>query len=162
MIRKAVIVVLTLGAAGMGALWVLFPSIPSYPWHIPNVSTGDTPELNLTPFSGGLVLAYGISLEEEPPGIKSEYAVVRERLGFEFNRTWSVPNPPPFVNLWSARAPFWSFIFLFLTYPTIAFIRGPLRRWRRRRRGLCRKFGYNLTGNTTGVCSECGAAVNQP
>lgn len=42
------------------------------------------------------------------------------------------------------------------TYPTIAFIRGPLRRYRRRRKGLCIKCGYNLTGNTTGICSECG------
>ncbi len=26
----------------------------------------------------------------------------------------------------------------------------------RRRRGLCIKCGYNLTGNTTGTCPECG------
>jgi len=48
---------------------------------------------------------------------------------------------------------------LFATYPTIAFIRGPLRRYRRRKRGLCLKCGYNLTGNTTGICSECGAGI---
>lgn len=50
-------------------------------------------------------------------------------------------------------------IFLIATYPTIAFIRGPLRRWRRwrrRRKGLCLKCGYNLTGNESGVCPECG------
>ena len=45
---------------------------------------------------------------------------------------------------------------LFATYPTIAFIRGPLRRWRRRRRGECLTCGYNLTGNVSGVCPECG------
>jgi hypothetical protein len=28
---------------------------------------------------------------------------------------------------------------------------------RRRRRGLCRECGYDLTGNTTGTCPECGA-----
>ncbi len=43
-------------------------------------------------------------------------------------------------------------------YPTIAFIRGPLRRHRRRKRGLCLKCGYNLVGNVTGVCPECGEA----
>jgi len=26
----------------------------------------------------------------------------------------------------------------------------------RRRRGLCVKCGYNLAGNTSGVCPECG------
>ena len=51
---------------------------------------------------------------------------------------------------------------LFAAYPTIAFIRGPLRRWRRRRRGLCTKCGYDLTGNTTGVCPECGTRARTP
>jgi len=34
--------------------------------------------------------------------------------------------------------------------------------WRDRRRippGHCRKCGYNLTGNVSGVCPECGTAV---
>ena len=36
--------------------------------------------------------------------------------------------------------------------------------WRRRQRllrerGLCLKCGYDLTGNVTGVCSECGTEV---
>ncbi len=37
-----------------------------------------------------------------------------------------------------------------------AFIRGPLRRYRRRRRGECIGCGYNLTGNESGMCPECG------
>ena len=48
---------------------------------------------------------------------------------------------------------------LFAAYPTIAFIRGPLRHRRRRKRGLCVKCGYDLTGNVTGVCSEYGGQV---
>ena len=44
-------------------------------------------------------------------------------------------------------------------YPTLVFYRGPLRRRRRQRKGLCLKCGYNLTGNTTGICSECGNKV---
>ena len=44
-------------------------------------------------------------------------------------------------------------------YPTIAFIRGPLRRHRRRKRGLCVQCGYNLAGNVSGVCPECGEAM---
>ena len=44
-------------------------------------------------------------------------------------------------------------------YPPIAFIRGPWRRWRRHRKGLCLKCGYNLEGNVSGVCSECGEAT---
>lgn len=48
---------------------------------------------------------------------------------------------------------------LFALYPTIAFIRGPLRRRRVRRRerkGLCIQCAYDLTGNVSGVCPECG------
>jgi hypothetical protein len=30
---------------------------------------------------------------------------------------------------------------------------------KRKRRGLCAECGYDLTGNTTGVCSECGGAA---
>ncbi len=45
-------------------------------------------------------------------------------------------------------------------YPTITFIRGPLRRHRRRKRGLCLACGYNLTGNVSGACSECGVAID--
>jgi len=44
-------------------------------------------------------------------------------------------------------------------YPTIAILRGPLRRYRRRRKGLCVKCGYNLTGNKSGVCPECGTEI---
>ena len=48
------------------------------------------------------------------------------------------------------------FFIAFAAYPAIAFIRGPLRRWRRRKKGLCIGCGYNLTGNVSGVCPECG------
>ncbi len=53
------------------------------------------------------------------------------------------------ISLWPPFA-------LFAIYPVIAFTRGPLRRHRRRRRGLCLQCGYNLTGNVTGRCPECG------
>ena len=49
------------------------------------------------------------------------------------------------------------------TYPTWWFLLAALiptaLAWRRLRRplpGHCRKCGYDLTGNVTGVCSECG------
>ncbi len=32
-------------------------------------------------------------------------------------------------------------------------------RWHRRRRGCCTRCGYCMTGNTSGVCPECGTAV---
>ena len=58
-----------------------------------------------------------------------------------------------------AHCPFWIPMLVLAAYPTFAFFRGPLRRYRRRRRGLCPKCGYNLEGNVSGVCSECGTTL---
>ena len=54
--------------------------------------------------------------------------------------------------------PTWAPLALLAAYPVAAFIRGPLRRHQRRRHGLCLKCGYDLTGNISGVCPECGCA----
>ena len=37
--------------------------------------------------------------------------------------------------------------------------RGPLRYWRRLKRGLCVSCGYDLRGTESGVCSECGKEI---
>jgi hypothetical protein len=83
-----------------------------------------------------------------------------------------VPNPPPMppgvgfpdpTVEWgciAVQAPLWLLFALWSSYPIVAFVRGPVRRWRRRRRGLCVKCGYNLTGNVSGICPECGAGAS--
>ena len=55
--------------------------------------------------------------------------------------------------------PLWLALASLASYPTIAFIRGPLRRYRRRKRGLCLTCGYNLTGLIEPRCSECGTGT---
>lgn len=59
----------------------------------------------------------------------------------------------------SLRIPLWLPLALFSATPTVALIRGPPRRYRRHDKGLCLKCGYNLTGNVSGRCPECGEAV---
>ena len=49
----------------------------------------------------------------------------------------------------------------FALYPTLAFIRGPLRRCRRRSRGLCLACGYDLRASPE-TCPECGTKVEAP
>lgn len=51
---------------------------------------------------------------------------------------------------------------LLLLYPIFALLRGPFRRWNRRRHGRCMDCDYDLTGNTTGICPECGAPISNP
>ena len=41
-------------------------------------------------------------------------------------------------------------------YPMVALVGGLFRHRRRRQKGLCPQCLYNLTGNVSGVCPECG------
>ncbi|HEY3242140.1 MAG TPA: hypothetical protein VGM03_02215 [Phycisphaerae bacterium] len=54
------------------------------------------------------------------------------------------------------RAPLWPALLLFSVYPLARVLRGPLRRRGRWQRGCCPGCGYDLTGNESGRCSECG------
>ena len=62
----------------------------------------------------------------------------------------------------AVTTPVWFPVLLFASYPIVhlvLFVRGPYRRRRRARRGLCLSCGYDLTGNTSDVCPECGQAI---
>jgi len=56
------------------------------------------------------------------------------------------------------RLPHWFLCVLLSFYPVIEYTRGYLR-YRRMGVGLCENCRYNLTGNTSGVCPECGTPV---
>jgi hypothetical protein len=50
--------------------------------------------------------------------------------------------------------PHWLFCLIFFSMPSLWVLRW---RWARRpARGTCASCGYNLTGNVSGVCPECG------
>ena len=81
--------------------------------------------------------------------------------GFKRGRMYSGPTKTYSQTLYAAYCPSMVVIGCLAAYPTLAFIRGPMRRRNRRRRhGLCLKCGYDLTGNTSGVCPECGTAID--
>jgi len=52
--------------------------------------------------------------------------------------------------------PYWPFVLAGLPLPAFRFIR---KRHRRTNPGHCPACNYNLTGNTSGVCPECGTAI---
>lgn len=68
-------------------------------------------------------------------------------------------NGPPAYCAQGVAVPFWFLFASTAAFPTLAFIRSPLRRYHRRRNGWCITCGYNLTGNTSGVCPECGTTI---
>ena len=153
MIRKAISVVLTLAAVACAALFIdgqLTRNNVVRTWFSREVLPGRE-RLPIRSYSGTFEFSYG---DEFPPNdmlpLPDFYYLGlsrgTQRMGTVTRVTYHVPIWIPFI--------------LFAAYPSVVFTRGPLRPWRRRRRGRCLKCGYDLTGNESGVCPECGSEVS--
>ena len=126
MIRKAIIVVLLLGAGLTARMWVNLSTMR-------RAASFKCDSLSISP-SPGLPHVF-LTDDQWLPSVDQRFAET------------------------SLTLPYSMVIALLLSYPALALIRGPLRRWRRHRKGLCLRCGYNLEGNVSGVCSECGEAT---
>ena len=181
MIRKAVIVLLMLGAIGTAVLsadsYRVRKPDPRLPGKQPICGMALLPSAGFEVHyflddrrhafvgvhKGTLALSY-LSFVE--PGVLVRPIDIQfGRFRFK-QRTWSTvaswgPCRPGNYRVREPTSPLWLPLVLFATYPTIALIRGPVRRYRRRRRGLCIRCGYNLTGNISGVCPECGTEIKK-
>jgi len=80
--------------------------------------------------------------------------------GRSFHQTRGVRVPGRNIRAVHVGVPLWILCVIFGAYPTVMFLRGPVRRWNRRRRGRCARCGYDLSGNESGVCPECGSPVD--
>jgi hypothetical protein len=56
-------------------------------------------------------------------------------------------------------ASLWLVAALAACYPCVLLLGGSLHRYYRRRHNQCLKCGYDLTGNVSGRCSECGSEI---
>ena len=57
------------------------------------------------------------------------------------------------------RVPLWGAVALLAAYPIYAMVREDRTRRERKRRGFCVHCDYDLTGNESGVCPECGEKI---
>jgi hypothetical protein len=162
MIRKAIIVVLTLGvvvAAGLSLACYWFAFGAGYY----DASRQRLYFVHCLPEGGPLVLLIHHGTTSVP--VKGMPGIV----------AWTIADDICFLKSWQAkwtihtglrykiteyRIPRWmpaAVSIVLAAYPTLACIRGPVRRWRWHRKGLCVKCGYNLTGLPEPRCPECGA-----
>jgi hypothetical protein len=73
----------------------------------------------------------------------------------------AVDEQSPLGSKYTARGvsvPSWVLLIVTLILPAV-WLRSLVGRYRRRKLGLCPACAYSLTGNTSGVCPECGTAV---
>ena len=159
MIRKAILVLLTLGAV------VTFVStVASYRRSVTKRFVKGETSLAVVISSGSITVAK-LTM---PPGPMPAAGILMPRVFTRFadeplrRSLFSLPELqsgtfPTGRSGWVTFVmPLWIPFVLFATYPATAFICGPLRRHLRRRKGQCLRCGYSLEGNVTGVCPECG------
>ena len=177
MIRKAIIVVLTLGAVGTIGLWadafrggrVTLDGRGFPGWCADLTPTSDI-GLHVTVRMGAACVSFRCPVEPTEVGVVREFVLTGNLFYLRYphgafkpcilNAEHHYVEPPGMrLVMHSVCLPFWLLLISFAAYPTRAFIRRPLRRYRRRRLGLCIRCGYNLEGNVSGACSECGAAM---
>jgi hypothetical protein len=83
------------------------------------------------------------------------------------HRIWYVDDPPPFsspMQIRSAYFPLWSLVLMAAVLPLMraSVALASLRRRHACRDKGCRICAYDLTGNTSGTCPECGAPTVNP
>ena len=165
MIRKAVIVVLTLATAVTGVpAFLSCVGMPSV-WETPTVYPGSRGGF----LQGSLYIELSRVLDPRQPesrkvwswsvGCDEFYEVIIGCHKFRYGTEVVNWQDAKSLRQTLVQIVVFPFFLLFAAYPTIVFIRGPLRRRRRHRKGLCVTCGYNLTGLTEPRCPECGTKV---
>ena len=160
MIRKAIIALLAFVALVAVLLWVA-----TFFWPMPSrvFSVGHHRFACTNAPQGGLDFFHCTSLSDHPHLLPVSYfGGVRFRfagISLITSHAGYLGSYVPAQRLHIPQWPFLALALVFSIYPALAFIRGPVRRWRRRKRGLCIRCGYNLTGLAEPRCPECGRAI---
>ena len=152
MFRRAFIMVLTLAA--IGALVCSIVGSPNR-LHVWDIAARRTISALLSARGFGFI--YSTVGDPSRPELRFGWM----GFGFVRGRMYSQPSNAYSSTWYAVFCPPWFIVGLLAAYPALTLARASLRRWRgrRRRRGLCAKCSYDLTGNASGVCPECGTPV---
>ncbi len=151
MVRKMIILSLTLVTIGSAALWIDGVRNPGA-WPLKNTSESSRRFEYWR--QGGSVCISVLA----PRKIAPKKMPAFKFAGFGYHSLIELTESGPQFRR-TLLLPLWSLIVLFGTYPTYALIRGPIRRLRRKKQGLCIHCGYNLKGSVGSCCPECGTSV---
>lgn len=145
-----IITVLTLAAIGAFAASVLGNGRGWHVWQIDATRSGW-----IRPYGREFVVMYFTGGDPSKPDVRSEWM----GFGFVRGRMYAQPDNTYAHTAYAVFCPSWLVVVLLGGYPAFAVARGSFRRWRSRSQGRCSKCRYDLTGNVSGVCPECGTAV---
>ncbi len=121
--------------------------------------------------NGDLRLAFAWPCADNPPRVLTSFKLGPVCFQRHYGSRYDVCAGPAFadghvpsstntvVNAFAIRL--WLLATLLACFPTIAFGRGIICRYRFRTSGKCFNCDYDLTGNTSGICSECGTPISK-
>jgi len=188
MIRKGIIALLTLAAAGSAIMSVVSHKTPLI-YFSDKIDQPTFWKLETAQVERGMVrISFEtmgefeiITKDELPSGplpsppILRRPTTLRERLAAKgyyakYSAGWAYgPGQDEAGRIFYVKAlsrdiglgtPAWFLVVILASYPTVVFLRAFARRCRHRKtHGLCLRCDYNLTGNESGVCPECGTPI---
>jgi hypothetical protein len=106
-------------------------------------------------------------IQEHKKTTMADFGYTRQDFRFEHYVTRSGNPPrssyPRTINRTLLRwsAPIWFFVLIFFIVPAVLFVRS-IFALHGGKHSRCLVCGYNLTGNTSGTCPECGTPVPEP
>jgi hypothetical protein len=170
-LRTGVLVTLTVIALALAVLWIdsyrrrhvdpafeILASLADPPnrWAFHGlhhgIAIGETRGLWISTCAGDLTLQLHIDNNQALPLLQEH---------FFFFSYWTVGSND-YGRVRSLTVPIWFLFCAVVLYPAMAMVRGPVRRWHRRKRGACVRCGYDLTGNVSRVCPECALPITAP
>lgn len=166
-IRKLILVSLTSATLVSAALWLLVTFAPFLGRSAPITNMPDFVVANLP--NGGWI----VRSTNQPKSIRWYVYVTPSALSVLQSDTAARSKQSEF-RLGSFRVlrgtsfnaialPYWVPVAAFGMYPAFTLVKLFLRRWKvRRNPNSCTTCGYNLTGNVSGTCPECGININLP
>ena len=177
MIRKAIIILLTLATASTGIAWVIahvedgivFSAESQRRAILVEFAAG---QLDVAVFQQRPRTGFFSFLPDYLAAETETYKDSRRLDRASARRHPSLAKQEQFYCAWYPKGhgafdslalnigcPLWFLVTVLAAYPAITLIGAHVRRYRRRRKNLCLHCAYDLTGNVSGVCPECGRKI---